>query len=102
MEFLCRHISAAQAWAWGLVNAVVPKEQLDAEVRKYCDELLAMSPSSLRMIKASFRRHMDSYIDLSLMEVVQSQAPDIFTSGEQQEGAQAFFSKRPPDFSRWR
>jgi 2-ketocyclohexanecarboxyl-CoA hydrolase len=102
MEMLCRQIPASQALAWGLVNAVVPKDELDAEVRKWCDEMLTMSPSSLRMIKASFRRHMDPYLKLNLMEIVQSHAPDIFTSGEQQEGAQAFFEKRPPDFSRWR
>lgn len=102
MEFLCRQIPAQQAMAWGLVNAVVPKEELDAEVRRWCDELLALGPSSLRMIKASFRRQMDPYMGLSLMEIVQAHAPDIFTSGEQQEGARAFFEKRPPDFSRWR
>ncbi len=102
MEMLCRQIPASQALAWGLVNSVVPKEQLDQEVRRWCDELLAMSPASLRMIKASFRQHMEPYMHLSLMDVVQSHAPDIFTSGEQQEGAQAFFDKRRPDYSRWR
>jgi 2-ketocyclohexanecarboxyl-CoA hydrolase len=102
MEMMCRHIPARQALEWGLVNAVVPKEQLDAEVRRWCDELLVLSPSSLRMIKTSFRRQMDPYINLNLMEIATSVAPDIFTSGEQQEGAKAFFEKRPPDFSRWR
>ena len=102
MWMLCRQINAQQALQWGLINAVVPKEQLDAEVRRWCDEILALSPSSLRMVKASFRRQMEPYMSLSLMEIVQSQAPDIFTSGEQQEGAAAFFEKRKPDFSRWR
>ena len=102
MELLCRQIPAQQALAWGLVNAVVPKEDLDAEVRRWCDELLGLGPSALRMIKASFRRAMDPYMGLSLMEIVQGHAPVIFTSGEQQEGARAFFEKRPPDFSRWR
>ncbi len=102
MEMLCRHIPARQALAWGLVNAVVPKEQLDAEVQRWCEEILALSPSSLRMIKASFRCQMEPYMHLSLMEIVQDCAPDIFTSGEQQEGAAAFFEKRKPDFSRWR
>jgi 2-ketocyclohexanecarboxyl-CoA hydrolase len=80
----------------------VSLEELDAEVRRWCDELLTMGPSALRMIKGSFRRHMEPYMGLSLMEMVQQHAPDIFTSGEQQEGARAFFEKRPPDFSRWR
>jgi 2-ketocyclohexanecarboxyl-CoA hydrolase len=102
MWMVCRQIPAQQALAWGLVNAVVPMAQLDAEVRRWCDDILALSPSSLRMVKASFRRTMEPYMNMNLMEVVQTWAPDIFTSGEQQEGAKAFFEKRRPDFSRWR
>lgn len=102
MEMMCRQIPASQALAWGLVNAVVPRDRLDQEVRQWCDELLTMSPSSLRTAKVSFRRHMEPYMSLSLMEVVRAHAPDIFTSGEQQEGARAFFEKRPPDYSKWR
>jgi 2-ketocyclohexanecarboxyl-CoA hydrolase len=102
MWMVCRQIPAQQALTWGLVNAVVPMAQLDAEVRRWCDDILALSPSSLRMVKASFRRAMEPYMNMNLMEVVQTWAPDIFTSGEQQEGAKAFFEKRRPDFSRWR
>jgi len=102
MWMVCRQIPAHQALQWGLVNAVVPKEHLDAEVRRWCEDILALSPSSLRMVKASFRHQMEPYMHLSLMEIVSRHAPDIFTSGEQQEGAAAFFEKRRPDFSRWR
>jgi 2-ketocyclohexanecarboxyl-CoA hydrolase len=102
MEMMCRHIPARQALEWGLINAVVPLADLDNEVRRWCDELLAMSPSSMRMIKHSLRRHMDPYMHLSLMETVKEVAQDIFTSGEQQEGGKAFFEKRKPDFSKWR
>ena len=102
MWMVCRQIPAQQALAWGLVNAVVPMAKLDAEVRRWCDDILALSPSSLRMVKASFRRAMEPYMSMNLMEVVQTWAPDVFTSGEQQEGAKAFFEKRRPDFPRWR
>jgi 2-ketocyclohexanecarboxyl-CoA hydrolase len=102
MWMVCRQIPAQQALQWGLVNAVVPKDQLDAEVRRWCEDILALSPSSLRMVKASFRQQMEPYMHLSLMDIVKTYAPDIFTSGEQQEGAAAFFEKRKADFSRWR
>lgn len=99
---LCRQYSAAQALDWGLINAAVPMAELDAEVRRWCDEILALSPTSLRAVKTSLRRHMDPYIDISFSEVMRAVAPDYFSSGEQQEGVAAFREKRKPDFSRWR
>lgn len=102
MWMLCRRYSAQQAMGWGLVNAVVPQAGLDAEVRRWCDELLALSPTCLRTIKTSFRLHMESYIETNVSDVVEMVAPDFFETGEQQEGAQAFLQKRKPDFSQWR
>jgi 2-ketocyclohexanecarboxyl-CoA hydrolase len=99
---LCRQYSARQALDWGLVNAVVPRDQLDATVRQWCDELLALSPTALASIKASFRHAMQPYIDLTLSQVLARVRPDFFSSGEQQEGASAFAEQRTPDFSRWR
>jgi 2-ketocyclohexanecarboxyl-CoA hydrolase len=102
MWMLCRRHTAKQALEWGLVNAVVPKEQLDEEVARWCRELLALSPTSLKLVKASMRLHMQSYMGTNLAEIVRELAPDVFTSGEQREGARAFLEKRTPDFSRWR
>jgi 2-ketocyclohexanecarboxyl-CoA hydrolase len=102
MWMLCRRYSAAQALAWGLVNAVVPRAELDAEVRRWCDELLALSPTCLRTVKTSFSLHMQPYLDYNVSDVVGLVAPDYFETGEQQEGARAFLEKRKPDFSRWR
>src|ERR1700728_2401070 len=51
--FLCRQYSAAQAEAWGLVNKVVPADQLRAEVRAWADEILRLSPTSLKVLKQS-------------------------------------------------
>jgi 2-ketocyclohexanecarboxyl-CoA hydrolase len=99
---LCRRYSAKQALEWGLINAVVPKEELDAEVRRWADDILALSPTVLRLIKASFRNHMQSYMDRNVGDMLAEYKPDYFSTGEQQEGAKAFMEKRKPDFSRWR
>ncbi|MFQ5503199.1 MAG: enoyl-CoA hydratase-related protein [Planctomycetota bacterium] len=101
MWMLCRRYTAKQALDWGLANAVVPMEQLDDEVRRWCDELLALSPTCLKIFKATFddeavrlREHQRNYVgELN---------PGFFESGEQQEGAAAFQEKRAPDFSRFR
>jgi 2-ketocyclohexanecarboxyl-CoA hydrolase len=102
MEMLCRQYSARQALDWGLVNAIVPRARLETVVREWCDELLALSPTALATVKASFRQAMQPYIGLTLAQVLKEVRPDFFTSGEQQEGAAAFAEKRAPDFSRWR
>ena len=102
MEMPCRKYSAAQALAWGLVNEVVPRAELDATLRRWCDELLGMSPGALAALKVSFRVPMAPYIDLSMQDAVAQARPDFFTSGELQEGVAAFFEKRPPDYSRFR
>src|SRR3954449_4613553 len=51
---LCRRYDAATAERWGLVNAVVPLAELRAEVRRWADEILALSPTALRFVKQSF------------------------------------------------
>jgi 2-ketocyclohexanecarboxyl-CoA hydrolase len=102
MWMLCRRYSAQQALDWGMINAVVPLAELDAEVKRWCDELLALSPTCLRTVKTSFRLHMESYIDYNVSDVVEMVKPDYFETGEQQEGARAFLEKRKPDFSKWR
>ena len=100
MWMLARRIPAQKALEWGLVNAVVPMAQLDEEVQKWCDELLALSPTCLKILKASF---IDEYEDL-LGQYDRTRrlmlTPD-FWEGEQQEGANAFLEKRKPDFRRF-
>lgn len=99
MWMLCRRYTAQQMLEWGLVNAVVPKEQLDEEVNRWCRELLALSPTCLKTVKASFNQ----LVNLQPVgEVVKRVAPDYFSTGEQQEGANAFLEKRSPDFGAWR
>lgn len=99
---LCRRYTAKQALEWGLANAVVPMAQLDAEVRKWCDELLAVSPTCLRILKRSFYHHMAPIMQRDMNDLLKEVAPGYFSTGEQQEGAGAFLEKRKPDFSRFR
>lgn len=103
MWMLCRRYSAEQMLTWGLVNAVVPLMELDAEVAHWCNELLGMSPSCVRTLKYSFDDEFAPVRDLQggrdyLAEV----SPAFWEDGEQAEGAAAFLAKRAPDFSRWR
>lgn len=102
MWMLCRRYTARQMLDWGLVNAVVPQAELDAEVRRWCDELLALSPTCLTTVKTSFRLHAQHYLDTNVADVVERVQPHYFETGEQLEGANAFLEKRKPDFSRWR
>jgi dihydroxynaphthoic acid synthetase len=103
MWYLCRRYSAAQMLDWGLVNAVVPLEELDAEVDKWCKELLEKSPSVIKTLKAVFD---DEYAPLrdrqGNRDYVTEVNPGFWESGEQTEGATAFVEKRAPDFSPWR
>jgi dihydroxynaphthoic acid synthetase len=101
MWMLCRRYTAQQALEWGLANAVVPMARLDEEIQKWCDELLVLSPTCLKILKATFD---DEYLGLRQhrRNYVREINPDFFTSGEQMEGAKAFMEKRTPDFSRFR
>lgn len=99
---LCRKYSAKQALDWGLVNAVVPKEQLDAEVRKWADEILALSPTCIKIIKRSLYYHLAPIMDRGMGDLISEVAPGYFATGEQEEGVNAFVEKRKPDFSRYR
>ena len=99
---LCRRYTAQQMYQWGMVNAVVPMEKLDEEVRKWANEMLSLSPSCLKVIKASFAHHMRYIMDKEMAEFVDEYAPGYYDTGEQQEGAQAFLEKRTPNFNRWR
>ncbi|MDI6912477.1 enoyl-CoA hydratase-related protein [Nocardioides sp.] len=100
---LCRRYTAEQALDFGLVNAVVPMDQLDAEVRKWCDEILALSPSVIKIVKASFDNHFDDVrTRQDEIDFLQRINPSFWQSGEQKEGTEAFLNKRTPDFSPWR
>ncbi len=102
MWLLCRRYSAQEMLNWGLINAVVPEAKLDEEVRKWCDEMLALSPTCLKSVKNSFKYIMAETMSKDMFQNLKEIAPNYFDTGEQEEGASAFLEKRKPDFSRWR
>ena len=98
--FLCRRYDAATAERWGLVNAVVPAAELKAEVRRWADEILALSPTALRFVKASFNAETEHLAGVGQLAFT---GLGVFVgSDEAQEGVRAFTEKRPPDFGRYR
>lgn len=99
---LCRKYTAQQALDWGLINSVVPKEKLDEEVRKWCDEMLALSPTCLKILKRSFYYHAAPILAHNMLTTINEVAPNYFETKEQAEGANAFLQKRKPDFSAFR
>ena len=96
MWMLCRKYPAAQALEMGLVNCVVPLEQLEAEVDQWCAEMLALSPGCLEVLKAAFDQEMDGYRDPCITSA--GMYPDWFDMPEGKEGGAAFMAKRKPEF----
>jgi len=97
--FLCRQYSAEEAREMGMVNKVVPLEELEEETVGWCREMLALSPFSLRLLKASFNAAEDG---LSGIQQLAHDANLLFYGSEEaQEGRDAYREKRKPDFSRF-
>jgi naphthoate synthase len=95
--FLCRRYTAGEALAMGLVNTVVPLARLEEETVRWCNEMLALSPFALRLLKASFNAAEDG---LSGIQQLAHDANLLFYGNEEaQEGRDAYREKRTPDFS---
>jgi 2-ketocyclohexanecarboxyl-CoA hydrolase len=94
--FLCRRYSAQQALDMGLVNTVVAADQLDAEVDKWCQEILALSPTAIAIAKRSFNADSDSIKGIGGLGM---QALSLYYDTEEsKEGVRAFMEKRKPNF----
>ncbi|HEY1591956.1 MAG TPA: 1,4-dihydroxy-2-naphthoyl-CoA synthase [Solirubrobacteraceae bacterium] len=97
--FLCRQYDAQEALQMGLINTVVPLDQLEQETVKWCREMLALSPFALRLLKASFNADEDG------LAGIQQLAHDtnllFYMSEEAQEGRDAYLEKRRPNFSKF-
>lgn len=97
--FLCRQYSANEALEMGLVNCVVPLDQLEDETLKWCREMLQHSPLALRCLKASLNADCDG--QMGLLDLAGNATLLYYMTEEAQEGKQAFLEKRKPDFSQF-
>jgi naphthoate synthase len=98
--FLCRKYTAEQAENWGLINKVVPQERLHDEVREWADEILNLSPTSLKVLKQSFNTDTEHFAAIGQMAYTSLRM--FGDSPEAKEGITAFNEKRQPDFSPYR
>ena len=98
--FLCRQYDAREALDMGLVNRVVPYEQLEAETVQWCREMLANSPIALRCLKAALNADCDG--QAGLQELAGNATLLYYLSAEGQEGRNAFLEKRKPDFRKFK
>ncbi|MBA3300372.1 MAG: 1,4-dihydroxy-2-naphthoyl-CoA synthase [Thermoleophilaceae bacterium] len=97
--FLCRQYDAEQALQMGLVNAVVPLPELEAETVRWCREMLELSPFALRLLKASFNAQEDGYA--GLQQLAHDTNLLFYASDEAKEGREAFKADRKPDFGKF-
>ena len=97
--YLCRRYKAAEALAMGLVNTVVPAAQLDAEVERWCDEIMEKSPTALAIAKRSF--NMDSAHQGGIAGMGMYALKLYYDTDESREGVEAFLEKRKPDFRKF-
>jgi naphthoate synthase len=97
--FLCRQYDAQQALDMGLVNTVVPLEQLEEETVAWCREMLELSPFALRLLKASFNADEDGLA--GLQQLAHDANLLFYGSEEAKEGRNAYREKRPPDFGKF-
>lgn len=97
--YLCRRYTAQEALAMGMVNAVVPHDQLDAEVRKWCEEILEKSPTAIAFAKRSF--NVDSEMIRGLSAMAMQGLKLYYETEESAEGGNAFREKRKPEFRKY-
>ncbi|HLK45183.1 MAG TPA: 1,4-dihydroxy-2-naphthoyl-CoA synthase, partial [Acidimicrobiales bacterium] len=96
---LCRQYDAATALSWGLVNTVVPLEDLERETVAWCRQMLTLSPIALRMLKGGFHAADDGLA--GLQQLAGDATMLFYMSEEGQEGRNAYIEHRAPDFARF-
>ncbi len=97
--FLCRQYNAKEALEMGLVNHVVPLEQLEDETLRWCREILQHSPLSLRCLKAALNADCDG--QMGLLDLAGNATLLYYMTEEAQEGKNAFLEKRKPNFAQF-
>jgi len=97
--YLCRQYDAQQALDMGLVNCVVPVEQLELEGIQWAQEILEKSPIAIRCLKSAFNADCDG--QAGLQELAGNATLLYYMTEEGTEGKQAFLEKRPPNFRQY-
>ncbi|MBN2699806.1 MAG: 1,4-dihydroxy-2-naphthoyl-CoA synthase [Bacteroidales bacterium] len=97
--YLCNQYSAAEAQEMGLVNKVVPFEQLEDTTVEWCKKIMEHSPIALRMIKAGLNAELDGQI--GIQELAGNATMLYYMTEEAQEGKNAFLEKRKPDWDQF-
>jgi naphthoate synthase len=97
--FLCRQYDAKEALEMGLVNKVVPVDQLEDEGIKWAKEILEKSPLAIRLLKSAFNAELDG--QAGIQELAGNATLLYYMSEEAQEGKNAYNEKRKPDFSKF-
>jgi len=83
----------------GLVNTVVPLADLERETVAWCREMLQLSPTALRVMKAAFNADTDGLA--GIQELAGNATALFYQTEEGQEGKNAFLEKRTPDFGKF-
>ncbi|HUW04659.1 MAG TPA: 1,4-dihydroxy-2-naphthoyl-CoA synthase [Williamwhitmania sp.] len=97
--FLCEQYSAQEALEMGLVNKVVPFDQLEDATVAWCKKMMEHSPLALRMIKAGLNAELDG--QAGIQELAGNATMLFYMTEEAQEGKRAFLEKRKPDFKKF-
>ncbi|WP_033828083.1 1,4-dihydroxy-2-naphthoyl-CoA synthase [Bacillus andreraoultii] len=97
--YLCRQYNAQEALEMGLVNKVVPLDQLEDETVKWCEEILEKSPTAIRFLKAAFNADSDGIA--GIQQLAGDATLLFYTTDEAKEGRDAFKEKRKPDFDQF-
>ncbi|UCE70424.1 MAG: 1,4-dihydroxy-2-naphthoyl-CoA synthase [Flavobacteriaceae bacterium] len=96
--FLGRNYSAREAWEMGMVNAVIPHGELEDKAYQWAREILAKSPTSIKMLKFAMNLTDDGMVG---QQVFAGEATRLaYMTDEAKEGRNAFLEKRKPDFGR--
>ena len=97
--FLCKKYTAREAEQMGMVNRVVPIEQLEDACVEWAELMMQHSPLALRMIKAGLNAELDG--QAGIQELAGDATMLYYNLDEAQEGGRAFLEKRKPDFDKY-
>ena len=97
--YLCRQYDAREALDMGLVNTVVPVEDLEAEGLRWAKEILGKSPLAIRCLKSAFNADCDG--QAGVQELAGNATLLYYLTEEGAEGKQAFLDKREPNYRKY-